>query len=231
MLSIQIFSKLKQFPQPDHTCTIIIYNSVDTILLRGKYIKPVYLFTIIISITITLTMIIAGLKRSIQGTKISTKKLVLYLIYYLIVVSFLVYNSFSLGIPLYYIVPYGAILTVSGLFSYLHSKKNLLFWIDNNSRSTFVKGGVLIYISYVSALVLRIAINAVFIGFQEINFTERGDIVMSNIPLVPIDHNTMTTYLIAADFLLMLGSGMFIGRNARVIEFVYRRGNPDHNTN
>jgi hypothetical protein len=171
-------------------------------------------------------MIIAGLKRSIQGTKISTIKLVLYLIYYLIVVSFLVYNSFSLGIPSYYIVPYGAILTVSGLFSYLHSKKNLLFWIDNNSRSTFVKGGVLIYISYVSALVLRIAINAFFIGFQEINFTERGDIVMSNIPLVLIDHNAMTTYLIAADFLLMLGSGMFIGRNARLIEFVYRRRKP-----
>ncbi len=88
---------------------------------------------------------------------------------------------------------------------------------------TFVKGGALIYISYVSALVLRIAINAVFIGFQEINFTERGDIVTRNIPLVLIGHNTMTICLIATDFLLMLGSGMFIGRNARVIEFFYRR--------
>jgi hypothetical protein len=92
-------------------------------LLRGQYIQPLYLFTIVISITITLAMIIAGLKRSIQGTKISIKKLVLYLIYYLIVVSFLVHNSFSLGIPSYYILPYGAILTVSALFSYLHSKK------------------------------------------------------------------------------------------------------------
>ena len=143
-------------------------------LPRGEYIQPLYLFTIIISIAITLAMIVAGLKRSMQGTKISIKKLLLYLIYYLIVVSYLVHNSFSLGIPSYYIVPYGAILTASGLFSYLHSKKNLLFWIDNNSQKTFVKGGALIYISYVSALVLRIAINAVFIGFQEINFTESG---------------------------------------------------------
>jgi hypothetical protein len=168
-------------------------------------------------------MIIAGLKRSIKGTKISIKKLVLYLIYYLMVVSFLVHNSFSLGIPSYYIVPYFAVLAASGLFSYLHSKRNLLFWTDDNSQKTFVKGGLLVYISYVSALVLRIAINAVFIGFQEINFTESGDIVMRNIPLVLIGHNTMTICLISADFLLMLGSGMFVGRNARVIEFFYRR--------
>jgi hypothetical protein len=192
-------------------------------LPRGQHIQSLYLFTIVISIAITLAMIVAGLKRSMQGTKISIKKLVLYLIYYLMVVSFRVYNSFSLGIPSYYIVPYGAILTVSGLFSYLHSKKNLLFWVDNNSQKTFVKGGVLMYISYVSALVLRIAINAVFIGFQEINFTESGDIVTRNIPLVIIGHDTMTICLIATDFLLMLGSGMFVGRNARVIEFVYRR--------
>ena len=128
-----------------------------------------------------------------------------------------------MGYPLITSYPYGAILAASGLFSYLHSKKNLLFWTDNNSQKTFVKGGVLIYIWYVSALVLRIAINAVFIGFQEINFTERGDIVTRNIPLVLIGHNTMTIYLIATDFLLMLGSGMFIGRNARLIEFFYRR--------
>ena len=159
-------------------------------------------------------MIVAGLKRSMQGTKISIKKLLLYLIYYLMVVSYLVHNSFSLGIPSYYIVSYGAILAASGLFSYLHSKKNLLFWIDNNSQKTFIKGGALIYISYVSALVLRFAINAVFIGFEEINFTERGDIVMRNIPLVLIGHDTMTIYLIAIDFLLTLDSG-FIGRNAR----------------
>jgi hypothetical protein len=80
----------------------------------------------------------------------------------------------------------------------------------------------LICLGYILTLTVRIIINLIFIGYQEINFTEEGNIIIINHPLVYTDSHIRTTSLIVTDSLIMLGTGMMIGRYARVIEYHYR---------
>jgi hypothetical protein len=109
------------------------------------------------------------------------------------------------------------IVILTGYYSYWYSKKNLLFWRDNDNN-LYVKGGLLIYLIYITALVVRIIINLVFIGYQEVNFTESGNIVIINHPLVHIGFKTRIISLIFTDLLITIGTGMLIGRFVRVME-------------
>jgi H+/Cl- antiporter ClcA len=158
----------------------------------------------------------------LQGTKINIRKSTLFLIYYTTVVSYLIYNSFSIGVSVTYLIPYVLIAIFSGFFSYWYSKASLLFWREKIDNNLYVKGGILIYLVYILTLIVRIIINLIFIGYQEISFTEEGNIITINHPLVYIDAYTRITTLIVTDSLIMLGTGMLIGRYTRVIEYRHR---------
>ena len=182
-----------------------------------NHISIIYLSALIISLTITSIIIATQIKKNLRGTKINIKKSTIFLIYYILIVSYLIYNSFSIGVPLTYLIPYGMIVILSGYYSYWYSKKNLSFWKDSDNN-LYVKGGLLIYLIYITVLVVRIAINLVFIGYQEVNFTESGNIVIINHPLVHMGFKTRIISLIFTDLLITIGIGMLIGRYARVIE-------------
>ncbi len=186
-----------------------------------NFISIIYLSVFIISLIITSIIITIRLKKTLKGTKINIRKSTIFLIYYILVVSYLVYNSFFTGVAISYLIPYVSIAILSGCFSYWYSKRNLLFWKDKIDNNLYVKGGLLIYLLYISALTVRIIIDLIFIGYQEINFTESGNMVTINHPLVYIDSNTKITSLIFTDLLIMLGTGMLIGRYARVIEYYH----------
>ncbi len=186
-----------------------------------NFISIIYISAFIISLIITSVIITIRLKKTIQGTKINTKKSTIFLIYYILAVSYLVYNSFSTGIPLRYLIPYILISIFSGCFSYWYSKRKLLFWRDEIDHNLYVKGGLMIYLIYISALIVRIIVDLIFIGYQEIYFTDVGDMVTINHPLVHIDSNTKIISLIFTDLLIMLGAGMLIGRYARVTEYYH----------
>jgi hypothetical protein len=193
-----------------------------------NYISITYLSAIITSIIITSIIITIRLKKNLQGTKINIRKSILILIYYTIVVSYLVYNSFSIGVSVTYLIPYILIVIFSGFFSYWYSKASLLFWREKIDNNLYVKGGILIYLGYILTLIVRIIINLIFIGYQEINFTEEGSIITINHPLVYTDSHIRITSLIVTDSLVMLGIGMLIGRYTRVIEYHHRSSN-NHN--
>lgn len=74
----------------------------------------------------------------------------------------------------------------------------------------------MIYLGYILTLTVRIIINLIFTGYQELNFTEEGDIITMNHPLVYSRSYIRITLLIVTDLLTMLGTGMMIGRYARV---------------
>jgi hypothetical protein len=177
----------------------------------------IYLSALIISLIITSIIIAIQLRKNLKGTKINIKKSTIFLIYYILIVSYLIYNSFSTGVPLTYLLPYVMIIILSGYYSYWYSKRNLLFWRDNDNN-LYAKGGLLIYLIYITALVVRIVINLVFIGYQEVNFTESGNIVIINHPLVHMGFKTRIISLIVTDLLITIGTGMLIGRYARVME-------------
>jgi hypothetical protein len=177
----------------------------------------IYLSALIISLIITSIIIAIQLRKNLKGTKINIKKSTIFLIYYILIVSYLIYNSFSTGVPLTYLLPYVMIIILSGYYSYWYSKRNLLFWRDNDNN-LYAKGGLLIYLIYITALVVRIVINLVFIGYQEVNFTESGNIVIINHPLVHMGFKTRIISLIVTDLLITIGTGMLIGRYARVMD-------------
>ena len=191
-------------------------------------ISFIYILTLLISITITSFFIIRQLKKNLNGAKINVKKSTIFLMYYIIIVFYLLYNSFLLNVPLIYIIPYTVITIISSFFSYGYSKKKMTFWknrIDNNNL--YVKGGLLIYLIYISALIIRIAINLIFVGIQEISFTQSGNIITINNPIIFTNPSSKIISLIITDLLIMLGVGMLFGRFARLLE--YNQKNKNHN--
>jgi hypothetical protein len=171
-----------------------------------------------------------------QGTKVSVKKTIIFSAYYLAIASFLVYNSFLIGsVPFAYAVPYSAIAVASGYGSYKYSKRILSFWKlstkgDENSSSTiYSKGGLAIYLLYIVALIVRSAINFIFIGSEKFYFNNQDAILENGSsailimpPLVHTDSATTILAFTATDFLLMVGAGLLIGRNARVLKYYYQ---------
>jgi hypothetical protein len=70
----------------------------------------------------------------------------------------------------------------------------------------------LIYLGHILTLTVRIIINLIFTGYQELNFTEEGNIITINHPLVYTGSYIRITLLIVTDSIIMFGTGMMIGR-------------------
>jgi hypothetical protein len=191
---------------------------------------------LIFTFAITIIIIIFRIGKVMQGTKVSVKKTIIFSAYYLAIASFLVYNSFLIGsVPFAYAVPYSAIAVASGYGSYKYSKRILSFWKlstkgDENSSSTiYSKGGLAIYLLYIVALIVRSAINFIFIGSEKFYFNNQEAILENGSsailimpPLVHTDSATTILAFTATDFLLMVGAGLLIGRNARVLKYYYQ---------
>jgi hypothetical protein len=191
---------------------------------------------LIFTFAITIIIIIFRIRKVMQGTKVSVKKTIIFSAYYLAIASFLVYNSFLIGsVPFAYAVPYSAIAVASGYGSYKYSKRILSFWKlstkgDENSSSTiYSKGGLAIYLLYIVALIVRSAINFIFIGSEKFYFNNQEAILENGSsailimpPLVHTDSATTILAFTATDFLLMVGAGLLIGRNARVLKYYYQ---------
>ena len=165
----------------------------------------------------------------LQGTKISIRKSILFSAYYIAITSFLIYNSFSLAVPVTYAIPYALAALISTYISYEYSKRSLLFW-KQDSINVYVKGGIALYLLYVIALSIRIAIDFLFIGYQEVTLNQQGDIVTINRPMINTTSELTTLSLIVTDFLVVLGVGLLLGRNLRVIKYYsHQRKNQNNN--
>jgi hypothetical protein len=180
-------------------------------------ISTIYIAGFIASFVITSIIIVSRIRRVLQGTKISIRRSILFSAYYVAIACYLIYNSLSLDMPIIYVIPYAITGALSTYFSYMHSKKKLLFWMQESSP--YVKGGLFLYILYVVALSVRIAINFLFIGYQEVTFDRQGDIITINRPIVSITPELRLSSLIVTDSLLVVGVGLLIGRNLRVMEY------------
>jgi hypothetical protein len=190
-----------------------------------SYISAITPLVFIISLITMSLIIIIQIKKNLKGTKINKKKSTIYLLYYILIVFYIIYNSFLTGLPIILLIPYIFTIIFSGFFSYWYSKRNLVFWQDKIESNIQVKGGLLIYLLYVSALIIRIAISFILIGFQEINFTPTGNIVLISHPIIHTNSNFRTISLIITDILVMLGTGMLFGRYIRIMQYIRYRNN------
>jgi hypothetical protein len=190
---------------------------------------------LIFTFAITIIIIIFRIRKVMRGTKVSVKKTVIFSAYYLAIASFLVYNSFLNGsVPFVYAVPYSAVVMAAGYGSYRYSKRILSFWKlstngDDGSSTIYSKGGLAIYLLYVAALIVRSVINFIFIGSEKLYFNNQQETILENsssailiMPLVHTDPATTILAFTATDILLMVGAGLLIGRNARVLKYYYQ---------
>ena len=158
----------------------------------------------------------------------------IFSLYFIAIASFLVYNSFIImGIPFVYAVFYLAVAVIAVYCSYMYSKSSLSFWelptSNNGSTSTIThtKGGLSIYIVYIVALSIRLVINFLFIGSDKLysNSQPLANDSASTIHIMPLLATNSTTTLfafIATDILLIIGAGLVVGRNARIIKHQYQ---------
>ena len=186
------------------------------------YIIAIYVVAFITSFVITSIIIVIRIRKVLQGTKISIRKSILFSAYYIVITSFLIYNSFLLAVPVTYAIPYALAALLSTYISYVYSKRSLLFW-KQDSINVYVKGGTALYLLYVIALSIRIAINFIFIGYQEVTLNQQGDMIIINRPIINTTSELTTLSLIVTDFLLVLGVGLLLGRNLTVIKYYSRQ--------
>jgi hypothetical protein len=189
------------------------------------------LYLLLFTLFITTIIIIFRTKKAIQGTKVNVKKTIIFSAYFVAISSFLVYNSFLVGgVPVVYSVPYFAAVVAAAYCSYIYSKRTLSFLKlpgDDGNSVIYVKGGLSIFLLYVAALAIRIAINFLFIGSEKLYFNIRQTIlgngtVTDIMPMVHIDAATTVLALTITDLLLMVGSGLVVGRNASVLKYYYQ---------
>jgi len=183
------------------------------------------------TLVFTTIIIIFRLKKAIQGTKVSVKKTIIFSAYFVAISSFLVYNSFLVGgVPVVYAAPYFAVVVVAAYCSYIYSKRTLSFSklpsYDGNSV-IYVKGGLSIFLLYIAALTIRIAINFLFIGSEKLYFNDQQTIlgngtVTDIMPMVHIDAAATVLALTITDLLLIVGAGLVVGRNASVLKYYYQ---------
>jgi len=184
------------------------------------------------TLVITTIIIILRIKKAIQGTKVNVKRIIIFSAYFLGITSFLVYNSFLIGnIPRVYTIIYFTIISGAVYWSYLYSKRTLSFskLLDskNVKPTIYVKGGLSIYLLYVAALTIRIAINYLFIGSDTSYFNNQQSILANSTfdiqPIFQTDPATIMLAFTVADFLLIAGTGVIIGRTARILEYYYQQ--------
>jgi len=184
------------------------------------------------TLVITTIIIILRIKKAIQGTKVNVKRIIIFSAYFLGITSFLVYNSFLIGnIPRGYTIIYFTIISGAVYWSYLYSKRTLSFSKLLDSKSVkptiYVKGGLSIYLLYVAALTIRIAISYLVIGSDTSYFNNQQSILANSTfdiqPIFQTDPATIMLAFTVADFLLIAGTGVIIGRTARILEYYYQQ--------
>lgn len=191
-------------------------------------------YLLVVTFAVLILVSIRRVKCANRGSKINVRNTVLFSAYYLVISFILVYNSFFIAnISLLYILPYSIVVVAAMFGSYIYSKKSILFWKLTESGvkkpAIYAKGGIVIYMSYVVALVIRVTINIFFINSSTIFFYFQGFqkyntiVFPSNLYVAHIQPTTsIVLALIITDFLLMIGTGLVIGRNARVLMYYYQ---------
>jgi hypothetical protein len=80
---------------------------------------------------------------------------------------------------------------------------------------------------YIAALTIRVAINFLFIGSEKLYFNNQQTIFGNGTAtaIMPMIHSNAVTAVLAltiTDLLLIIGTGLVVGRNASVLKYYYQ---------
>jgi len=168
------------------------------------------LLPLIFAFAIMAPILFLRMRRMRNGTKIDVRKSIAFSAILLGFSAFVIVSSFSIGVPQLYALVYGAVFVGVAYGSYHYSNRVLDFWRTPDG-SIYVKGGGMVLAFYIAALVARIAISATIGGGQE-GFS-------GSIQALQVEEASPNAILAATivDGLLMVGVGLLVGRNARIV--------------
>lgn len=143
------------------------------------------------------------IRMAVRGSKVSRVRTSVMSIAYIILASYLCLNSFMAGVPVFYLIPYIATFLVTVYFAYRYADSSLYFW-KKPDGTIYSRGGLPIYLVYISAMAGRIIISLFFLGSSFALFY----IDPAN-PL-PADQTTELAIVIF-DFLIIAAAGSLVG--------------------
>jgi len=113
--------------------------------------------------------------------------------------------SYFEGVPYILAVPEAVLAAVAAFWSYRYSDRRISFW-NSSDGSLYFRGGVAIYLIYLVGFVARLFIDVEFVGPSMFSFD-------SGVKLA----GAALYGSVATDLLLVLGVGLLLGRNVRVV--------------
>ena len=212
IVSLFIISIILFAIQTAHAST---FNNIDPTKLHLSYVQMsiapyganigrILLYSIVIAI-----VIVTRLKWTKYGRKVTKPKIIAESIFFLVLGSIVVFDSFyDVGIPILYLIPYLILFLGLAYYSYLHSNRLISFWKESKSGSIYVKGGTHIHLAYVIGTTSRIIISVLFIG-SLFSPNRRG--------IIYVDDSTAILATIVFDLLLLISVGLLIGINRRIL--------------
>lgn len=144
-----------------------------------------------------------------RGIRVSRVRAIGLSAYFLGFSIYSIYTSFVLGVPAFFAAAYLVIFSAAAYFSYGYSKSHISFW-KKHDGSIWTKGGTVVMIFYIAALVSRIVLSFVVGGASEFYAS-------------PFEQNAKQAApdaILAAsivDGLLVAGAGLLIGRNVALL--------------
>lgn len=161
--------------------------------------------TAVFFLAVVILLVLRRVYRSYRGMRFSAARTAVFAIFYVVFGLFFSILSFFEGVSVPLAAPYAVLILAATFWSYRYADRRISFW-KGGDGSVYFKGGVVLYLIYVVGLIARLSIDIVVFGP---NF----DPFSSNEVLT----STGLYATIATDLLLMLGLGLLIGRNARVL--------------
>jgi hypothetical protein len=158
-------------------------------------------------VAVIVLIVVFRIFRNLQGIRVSAGRTIFYIIFYFAFGGFFVALSFFEGVSPYYLAPDVVAAVLAGIWSYRFADRRITFWTGSDG-SVWYKGGIIIYLIYVAALIARIAVDFLVIGPSSFQFSF-APIALSQSALIG---ETVT------DLLLAFGIGLLIGRNVRVFQ-------------
>ena len=160
------------------------------------------IFVVVIAI-----VLIFRFRRMLAGGPVSKNRIIITTVSYFGISMLTVYSSFQVGVSIWYVFAYAAVLIGSTYFSNKFVGNTIKIWTAENGK-VHAKGGSISYIVWIVGLVSRFALGYVFIGpdyFMAAYGTQKTlDVFAIQITLV-------------VDLIMMLGVGALSGRNIQLI--------------
>ncbi|MDG6911056.1 MAG: hypothetical protein JRN18_01750 [Nitrososphaerota archaeon] len=157
---------------------------------------------ILIVVALVLVRVSRRVLASHKGTAFSISRTYIYTAVYILIGVAFSALSYAEGVPYLVALPEAALAAVAAAGSYFYSDRRIVFWKEG--ETLYFRGGVVIYLVYLVALVARLALDVAFLGpaaFSLSSASLTGAALYSTI---------------ATDLLLTFGVGLLLGRAVRL---------------